>query len=142
MKFSSAVVAVALVLVCRTVLLNGQTDAEVRARAEEANQALLKAHVAWETKVSSPGASIQAKEVEREGSVVRYNLYVSGLPTDRLYTAMSWPVGQPKPGSITDSNGNLRFALMPFVSGHGKDATTVKAVGMDCSSAVKFDWGS
>ena len=42
----------------------------------------------------------------------------------------------------TDSNGNLRFALMPFVSGHGKGATTVKAVGMDCSPAVKFDWGS
>jgi hypothetical protein len=42
----------------------------------------------------------------------------------------------------TDSNGNLRFALMPFVSGHGKGATTVKAVGMDCSPSVKFDWGS
>jgi hypothetical protein len=101
MKISFAPAAGLVVLaICSSTLVDGQTDAE--ARAAEASQALVSGHVAWTTKLSSPGAAIRAKEVERQGSVVRYNLYVSGLPADKLYTALSWPVGQAKPLSMME----------------------------------------
>jgi hypothetical protein len=209
-------------------------------------------------KVNYPvrGHPVQAKEAGHEGSLVRYNLYILGLPTDELYTAVSWPVGQKKPSPVmegvtigkggvvmcagrtpeqcgdpskkddpidfafnpakgepyrlalvagenrvaivivpdpiiakdkgcaleverllphfelayftgtgfppnidvsfdgesygekhpvktkTDSEGNLSFALMPFVSGHPRGTTTVKGVGMSCAPSIKFDWGS
>ena len=254
MKMFFALAAnVVFLLLCAATLVYGQTDVE--ARAGEASQALVKEHVAWETKLSSPGASIRAKEIGRQGSIVRYNLYVSGLPSEELYTALSWPVSQAKPSPImegvslgkggivmcagrtaeqcgdsskkddpidfafdaakgepyrlalvarenkiavvivpdpirakdkgctlsverllprfelayftgsgfppsndlsfesqsydekhpikakTDSEGNLQFALMPFVSGHQKGSTTVKGVGMNCSPSIKFEWG-
>ena len=63
-------------------------------------QTLVRAHIGWRTRLPSPNTSLQAKEVEREGSVVRYNLYVSGLPTDKLYSVLSWPVGQAKPSTV------------------------------------------
>jgi hypothetical protein len=195
------------------------------------------------------------KEVQRQGSLVKYNLYVSGLPSDELYTALSWPVTQAKPSPLiegvslgkdgivmcagrtpeqcgdssnkddpinfafdaakgepyrialvsgdnrvtlvivpdpitakdkgctlsverllprfelpyftgtgfppnsdasfesqsydekhplktkTDGEGNLQFALLPFVSGRQKGTTTVKGVGMNCSPSIKFEWG-
>ena len=238
---------------CCSIFVSGQTDVE--ARAAEASQALVKGHIAWRTKLSSPGASIQAKEIARAESLVKYNLYVSGLPTDQLYTLMTWPVGQSKPSPMmqgvsigkngivmcagrtpeqcddssqkddpadlvfgpakgepyrlalvsgenraaivivpdpitgkdkgctlnvqrllprfelayvtgsgfpansdasfdgesygekhpvrtkVDSEGNLQFALMPFVSGKQKGTTTVQGVGMRCSPSIKFDWG-
>ncbi len=87
-------------LTCSSTLIYGQTDVETR--AAEASQALVKGHVAWKTKLSSPGASIQAKETGRQGSLVRYDLYVSGLPSSEFYTALSWPVGQAKPSPIME----------------------------------------
>ncbi len=77
-----------------------QTDVDTR--AAEISKALVNGHVAWRTKLSSTGASIQAKEVERQGSLVKYYLTVSGLPTDELYAVMSWPVGQQKPTTIME----------------------------------------
>ena len=188
--------------------------------------------------------------------LVRYNLYVSGLPSTELYTALSWPVGQAKPSPVmegvtigkdgivmcagrtaeqcgdaskkddpidfafnaakgepyrialtageyrvavvivpdpiiakdegctlsverllphfelayftgsgfppnsevsfdgqsydekhpvktkADSEANVQFALMPFVSGHHKGTTTIKGVGTTCSPSIKFEWGS
>jgi len=41
----------------------------------------------------------------------------------------------------TDDDGNLQFATMPFVSGHTKGTTTMKATGAGCWPSVKFDWG-
>lgn len=61
--------------------------AAAEARAKQAVQA----HNNW-TKQSSPGASIQAKESSRHPDAVQYRLFVTGLPTDSLYTAWSWPV--------------------------------------------------
>jgi hypothetical protein len=78
----------------------GQTDVETR--AAEMSKALVNGHRAWRTKLSSAGVSIQAKEVERQGSLVKYFLTVSGLPADGLYTVMSWPVGQEKPATIME----------------------------------------
>jgi hypothetical protein len=42
----------------------------------------------------------------------------------------------------TDSAGNVQFAILPAVTGHGKGTTTVKAVGVACSPSLKFDWGN
>lgn len=78
----------------------GQTDVEKS--AAETSKALVNAHVAWRTKLSSEGVSIQAKEVERQEGFVKYYLLASGLPTDELYTVMSWPVGQQNPATIME----------------------------------------
>jgi len=77
-----------------------QTDMETS--AAELSKALVNGHVAWRSKLSSAGASIRAKEVERQGTFVKYYLSVSGLPTDELYTVMSWPVGQKNPATIME----------------------------------------
>jgi len=68
----------------------------------ETSQALVRDHVAWSTKLSGSGASIRVKEVGRQGSLVQYHLYVSGLPSNVLYTAVSWPVTQEKPSPIVE----------------------------------------
>ncbi len=96
--YHSLATNLACLLLCLPIFVYGQTDVEKRAL--EASQALVNGHIAWRTKLSSPGASIQAKEIARAESLVKYNLYVSGLPTDRLYTLMTWPVGQPKPSPL------------------------------------------
>ena len=99
-KVLAPAATLALILLCHTTLLHGQTDVEAKAAA--ASQSLVKKHVAWETKLTSPGASISAKEVGRQGSSVQYYLYVSGLPPDKLYTVMTWPVGEPNPSTMME----------------------------------------
>jgi hypothetical protein len=252
-SFASAA-SVVLLLACPSSFTYGQSDVETR--AAENTQALMREHVAWKTMLSSPGASVKVKEVARQGSVVQYHLYVSGLPSDKLYTAVSWPVTQAKPSPVmegvslgkdgivmcagripeqcgdsskkddpieftfsaakgepyrlalvagddkvavvivpdpimakdkgctlsverllphfevtyiagsgfppnsdvsfdmesygerhlvstkTDSEGNLQFALLPFVSGHHKGTTAIKGAGTTCSPSIKFEWGS
>lgn len=252
-SFASAASAV-LLLACPSSVIYGQSDVEARADAN--TQALMKGHVAWRTKLSSPGASVTVKEVGRQGSLVQYHLYVSGMPSNKLYTVVSWPVTQAKPSATmegvslgkdgivmcagrtpeqcgdsskkddpieftftpakgepyrlalvagddkvavvivpdpitaddkkcqlsverllphfevtyvagsgfppnsdvsfdtesygekhpfsvkADSEGNLLFALTPFVSGHKKGTTTIKGVGTSCSPQIKFEWGS
>ncbi len=71
-------------------------DESTEARAREMANTLIRRHEAWRT-MSSPGASIQAKVSGREGNVVNYNLYVTGLPTDQLYSVVAWPVTGEKP---------------------------------------------
>jgi len=101
MKSSFApTVALVLLPLCCSTLIYGQSDVETR--AAEISQALAKAHVAWNTKLSSPGASVQVKEVARQGSTVQYHLYVSGLPSNELYTAVSWPVTQKEPSALME----------------------------------------
>ncbi len=97
--FSSVAIAVFL-FVLAPIPASSQPDVETR--AAEISKALVNGHVVWRTKLSSTGASIQAKEVERKESLVKYYLTVSGLPTDELYIMMSWPVGQQKPTTIMD----------------------------------------
>ncbi len=78
---------------------NAQQESNSGARPEVATQRLVSEHIAWKTKISNEGAAIRVKEVERHGSQVRYQLYVSGLPTDRLYNVISWPVTQTSPSN-------------------------------------------
>ncbi|WP_348260993.1 hypothetical protein P8935_14400 [Telmatobacter sp. DSM 110680] len=235
---------------------NGFGQDEVEALGSKLIQELIKQREAWTSEVSTPGASIRVKEVGREESLVRYNLYVSGLPTDRVYTVLTWPIdrrmpyvllegvsigkdgmlmcsgrlqdecddpspdnhgvvdfafrsekGEPNrlalvasdlrvtvvivPNPITakdkactlsverltprfeaayligsgydpntnitvdsssyeerhaiqtmaDSDGNIRFGIMPFVAGHATGTLYIKAIGSRCSPSMKFDWG-
>lgn len=78
----------------------GQTDVE--ARAAQISKALVNGQRAWRSKLSSDGVSIRAKEVERREGFVKYYLIATGLPTDQLYSVMSWPVGQEKPATIME----------------------------------------
>jgi hypothetical protein len=61
-----------------------------------AAQNLVRQHEAWE-RISTPGASVELKVAGRDGPVVRYNIFVVGLPADQLYSVVSWPVTEPKP---------------------------------------------
>ena len=82
---------------------DSRTQDNTDAQAAQLAQSLVKKHEAWSTKIPTPGASIQAMESARAGGVVSYNLYVSGLPTDKLYTVVEWPVTQT--GPVTGMKG-------------------------------------
>jgi hypothetical protein len=62
---------------------------------------ILKAHAAW-LKQSSPGATLEATQVVRDGSTVQYHLFVKGLPSDSLYWVMEWPVTAAAPQVLTE----------------------------------------
>jgi hypothetical protein len=87
-------------LLAAPTLSFGQTDVE--AKAAEMSKAMVNAHIAWRSKISSAGASLQVKGVEKRGSLFKYYLTVSGLPTDRLYSVVSWPVTQKDPSGIME----------------------------------------
>jgi hypothetical protein len=89
--------SVATTVLLWPVVLIAQNDIETR--GEEISQSLVKRHVAWQTKLSSTGASIEAKQVARRGSWVQYHLYVTGLPSDQLYAVVTWPVRQREPST-------------------------------------------
>lgn len=255
MKVNTAVICAVVVALGLSSTAFGQGASADDRNAANAAQALINGHTAWESKLSSTGASIQVKEIERQGSTVKYHLFVSGLPGDELYTVISWPVTQQKPAPLirgaslgkngivmcagrtqeqcgdpskkddpidfvfnpakgeplrialmsgenraavvivpnpiadkdkdctlsavrllphfelvyftgsgfpanievtfdsqsydekhpvktkADGNGNIKFALMPFVAGRSKGTTTLRGTGMNCSPVLKFDWG-
>jgi hypothetical protein len=43
--------------------------------------------------------------------------------------------------TTADHEGNVRFAILPFVSGHQHGKTSIKAASLGCSPALTFDWG-
>ena len=79
-----------------SLVFHGHAQSDVLSAANEGAQKLAKAHAGW-TRLSRAGASLEAKETLREGSVVQYHLFVHGLPADRLYQLYSWPVSVPEP---------------------------------------------
>lgn len=81
---------------------NAQRESGMGAPAGQASQRFVSGHIAWKTRMSNEGASIQVKEIERRGSQVRYHFYVSGLPTDQLYNVISWPVSQANPSRVIE----------------------------------------
>ena len=72
------------------------------AQGAQLAQSLVKRHEAWSAKISTPGASIRATETGRKDNVVKYRLYVSGLPTDKLYTVVEWPLTQAGPVTLME----------------------------------------
>jgi hypothetical protein len=100
MKNLLAVALLAATIPCATS--SAQSSPSVEAQAQEITNRLVKQHIGWKTKISSPGASIRAEKVSAEGSRLRYRLYVTGLPSDQLYTVLSWPVGDAKPSPMIE----------------------------------------
>ncbi|MGA8089998.1 MAG: hypothetical protein WCA10_22190 [Terracidiphilus sp.] len=96
MKVAPRSFALAVLLLGSISDLTSAQDDSIEARAKQMSDNLIRQHEAWRT-MSSPGASIQAKAVSREGNIFSYNLYVTGLPTDQLYTVVAWPVTGEKP---------------------------------------------
>jgi hypothetical protein len=98
MKFHAGNLAFATLAIA---FISGPACAQDTSEAQAAQiaQTLVKQHEAWRSKLSSPGASIQAKESGRENGTVAYRLYVTGLPSEKLYTVLAWPVTQTKPST-------------------------------------------
>ncbi len=76
---------------------------------EVANQ-LAEAHEAWGPAISSTIASASLQEVARNGAIYTYHLYAAGLPRERLYNIVAWPVNQLQPlvvikGVTLDASG-------------------------------------
>ncbi len=70
--------------------------------------------------------------------------YISGqgFPPNSDVSFVSQSYGESHPMmTAVDGQGNLQFAVLPFVSGHSKGSTTVKAMDTTCSPTIKFDWG-
>lgn len=66
----------------------------------------------------------------------------SGFPPDAVINFESHSYSEQHPlQTKTDSAGNLQFGVLPFVAGHKKGTTAIKAVGTACSPSLKFDWG-
>jgi len=57
---------------------------------------ILRAHGAW-LKQSSPGATLEAMQVARDGSTVQYHLFAKGIPSDGLYQVIAWPITESVP---------------------------------------------
>ncbi|HZZ38082.1 MAG TPA: hypothetical protein VFE06_03050 [Acidobacteriaceae bacterium] len=91
---------VPLVVVSGQTCLFAQQDAN--AQAAQVAQKLVAQYESWGAKISTPGASITAKLGSRDGSVVRYNLYVTGLPADRLYNVVAFPVTEMEPVTVQE----------------------------------------
>src|SRR5437899_8639595 len=71
----------------------GISEAQVR----ELATGMVKAHRGWGPGLNAPGAALTLEETSHEGGVVVYTLYASGLPRDRIYTLIQWPVTSLKP---------------------------------------------
>jgi len=83
------------------VILSAAAQSDLEKQAAAASERLIQLHRNW-TKISAPGASIEAKEVFRSGAsgpdlVVKYHFYVKGLPQDKLYESMNWAINQTGP---------------------------------------------
>lgn len=103
MRVSCWVGALLLLIIAGSAeLARGQTESKLDQTARANAQKLINAHIGWRTKLSSSGATVQIKEVERRGADVKYNLHVSGLPADKLYTIVNWPVNQDKPSTVIE----------------------------------------
>jgi hypothetical protein len=90
-------VVVLVVTLSLPVFFRAQSEDQDGGR--NAVQNLVSQHEAWE-RISTPGASVAIKVAGRDGPVVRFNLFVTGLPADQLYSVVAWPVTEQKPITV------------------------------------------
>jgi hypothetical protein len=77
-------------------------NGNVSADAAEMASKTVKLYLAWSNnELCSPGVSVQTKETMRNNDggklAVKYRVYISGAPKDKLYTLLQWPINAPKP---------------------------------------------
>jgi hypothetical protein len=85
-------------------------------------------HRAWGPKTSSPGTTLMLQESSRghagDHTVVKYRVVTSGLPSEKIYSLVAWPLdGQPRQvltGIMLNENG---IAVCPGRPGTCGDAS-------------------
>jgi hypothetical protein len=59
-------------------------------------QALARQHRTWGPAITSPGVTIETKEIGRQDvkgqTAVKYHVFIHGLPIEKSYTLLHWPV--------------------------------------------------
>jgi hypothetical protein len=90
----------ALVLSSRAGIAYAQ-DSQTQSGLAQRVQNLMSIEVGFEQMVP-PGMSIEAKEVSRQGTpgknpVVRYHVFLKGVPPNTLFKALNWPPSAEKP---------------------------------------------
>ena len=106
------------------------TAADVQASASK----LVRLHEAWGPGANPPHTSLSLKEISREGPVIKFRLYETGLPKDGVYTLLQWPVtqGEPSPvmrGVTFDKTG---LAICAGIFGHLRKARQTQRSDQPC----------
>lgn len=104
-----------------------QDDPATVAKAQDRAYATVQAHLNW-TKQTSHGATIRAEESSRHPDAIQYRMFVSGLPTDTSYTAVSWPV-----------NGTPTQVMQGITIGKDGVFTCAGRTPEECGDAAKPD---
>ncbi len=91
---------VPLVMVGGQPCLFAQQDTNVQ--PAQVAQRLVAQYESWGPKISTPGATITAKLGSRDGSIFRYNFYVTGLPAGRLYDVVAFPLTEMQPVTVQE----------------------------------------
>src|SRR5580765_8194875 len=76
------------------------TQGDVDSKASKIADQIVRAHESWRSAMTTPGVSISAEQSGHEGKAVMYQLHVTGLPGNRLYSLMSWPVTDKQPSVV------------------------------------------
>ena len=69
---------------------------------QETATALAKMHAAWGPRASTPNTSLTIQESGRSGQMIAFRLHAEGLPKDKVYSLLAWPVTQKAPSSTLD----------------------------------------
>ena len=112
-----------------------QAKSDTDAQVAQAAQMLVKKHEAFRSQITSLGVLIEARESARDANKVSYKLYVKGLPADKLYTIVSWPVTKKEPFSAFKG---VSIAQDGLVSCTGKLPGECSDPSAEDHGAVKF----
>lgn len=74
------------------------TPSQIELQARVAN--LMKINGAWGPSASTPNMSLTIKETSRSGQTIKFGLSGEGLPKDKTYSIVSWPITQDKLSKI------------------------------------------
>ncbi len=67
---------------------------------QNAMRNLVSMHDAWGAKASSPNTSLAIMQSSRSGDVIKFGLHAQGVPRDKIYSIVTWPVTQKEPSMI------------------------------------------
>ncbi len=83
-------------IILLSLTLQGQDNSDT----QNAMKGLVNAHNAWGAKMSSPNTSLEIKESSRSGNEMKFRLRAKGMPRDKIYTIVQWPVTHNDPVAI------------------------------------------
>src|SRR5207249_2690889 len=83
--------------------VHGQTlPPTSNANAQDAAASLVRTYNNWGLKASTPNTSLAIKESARDGQIIKVRLYAAGVPKDKIYSIVAWPVSQKGPLEAMD----------------------------------------